>query len=157
MKQVGALILTHGIPRSGKTTWAKQQVTEHPDTIIRINRDDLRAELFGQEYFASPQKGKNETQVTELQHSLLKTALDEGKTVICDDTNLNPKIYRELVNIAQELGANIEQKYFDTPVPECFKRNEAARIAGDRYVPPFIIASMARKAYKNGHLKKIIL
>ena len=36
------IILTRGIPASGKSTWAKQEVLKDPEYSIRINRDDLR-------------------------------------------------------------------------------------------------------------------
>ena len=36
------IILTRGIPASGKSTWAKQEVLKDPEHSIRINRDDLR-------------------------------------------------------------------------------------------------------------------
>ena len=36
------IILTRGVPASGKSTWAKQEVLKDPEHSIRINRDDLR-------------------------------------------------------------------------------------------------------------------
>ena len=33
------IILTRGIPASGKSTWAKQEVIKDPEHSIRINRD----------------------------------------------------------------------------------------------------------------------
>jgi predicted kinase len=39
------MILTLGLPASGKTTWANQYVAENPNTVI-VCRDDIRAELF---------------------------------------------------------------------------------------------------------------
>lgn len=34
-----------GIPASGKSTWARQMLDEHPGMYKRINKDDLRAML----------------------------------------------------------------------------------------------------------------
>ena len=42
MKKV---ILTRGLPGSGKSTWAKQMLDEKPGHYKRINKDDLRAML----------------------------------------------------------------------------------------------------------------
>ena len=39
------LILTRGIPASGKSTWAKAWVQEDPQRRVRVNRDDLRRML----------------------------------------------------------------------------------------------------------------
>ena len=36
------IILTRGIPASGKSTWAKQKALKNPEHSVRINRDDLR-------------------------------------------------------------------------------------------------------------------
>ena len=36
------IILTRGIPASGKSTWSKQEVLKDIEHSVRINRDDLR-------------------------------------------------------------------------------------------------------------------
>ena len=36
------IILTRGIPASGKSTWAKQEVLKDPEHSIRINRDETK-------------------------------------------------------------------------------------------------------------------
>jgi predicted kinase len=36
------VILTVGIPCSGKSTWSKSEVQKDPTGTVRINRDDLR-------------------------------------------------------------------------------------------------------------------
>lgn len=44
------LILTRGLPASGKTTWAREWVDEAPlGERVRINRDDLRMMTGGGE------------------------------------------------------------------------------------------------------------
>lgn len=40
--EIRKIILTRGIPGSGKSTWARAWVEESPETRIRINYDDLR-------------------------------------------------------------------------------------------------------------------
>jgi predicted kinase len=39
---MGKLILTRGVPASGKSTWAKAWVEEDPLNRVRVNRDNLR-------------------------------------------------------------------------------------------------------------------
>lgn len=44
------IILTVGIPASGKSTWAKQWVLEDPEHRIRFNQDDIR-NMFGKYWY----------------------------------------------------------------------------------------------------------
>jgi len=44
MKKV---ILTKGLPASGKTTWAKKVLKDNPGAYKRINKDELRLMLDG--------------------------------------------------------------------------------------------------------------
>ena len=36
------IILTRGLPASGKSTWSKEQVAKSNGKIKRVNKDDLR-------------------------------------------------------------------------------------------------------------------
>ena len=37
------LFITRGLPASGKSTWAREQLAKAPlGTVVRLNRDDLR-------------------------------------------------------------------------------------------------------------------
>ena len=36
------LIITRGLPASGKSTWAKQWVLEDTENRVRINQDDIK-------------------------------------------------------------------------------------------------------------------
>lgn len=44
-KKMSKLIITRGLPASGKSTWAKQWVLEDPEHRVRINQDDIRLML----------------------------------------------------------------------------------------------------------------
>ena len=78
-----------GLPASGKSTWAKT-TAEHEQVKI-INKDLLRLMLD-----AGKHTGKSEGFVLKVRDMLIEAALDEGKSVIVDDTNLNP-IHEERV------------------------------------------------------------
>lgn len=41
------LRITRGYPSSGKTTYARNWVAEDPEHRVRVNRDDLRWNLYG--------------------------------------------------------------------------------------------------------------
>jgi len=90
------LILTRGVPASGKTTWAKQYAKDY--NFVRVNRDELRKEL-------SVRHGQNEPLVTKIQHSRVKELLRNDISVIVDDTNLTARFVKEWLKLAAEQNA----------------------------------------------------
>lgn len=152
------LILTHGLPGSGKSTWAEKQVAEDPENRIRVNRDDLRTELFGEKYHSGNFPKKSESQVSAEQEKRIKAGLAKGKKVYVDDTNLNGKTVERLAIMARQYGAKISQKHFNVPVEECKRRNQARAAAGGRLVPDFVIDRMAKFAYDDeGEIKDFVI
>lgn len=109
------LLALKGLPGSGKTTFAKQLVD---DGWVRVNKDDLRKMLHNSVFSKS-----NEAFVLSLRDEIIIRALVNGKNVVVDDTNLDPKHRVQFESIAQEFLADYEEKFFDTPVEECIKRN----------------------------------
>lgn len=124
------MILTRGIPGSGKTSWAKDQ-----EGFIRINRDDIRAMLFSVILYSRDQ----EEQVTVIQHGAIKAALKAGQNIIVDDTNLNNKFVRQLMKIAQAYGAEVEFKDFTyVPLEVCIRRDASRdRVVGAEVITKF--------------------
>ena len=87
------IILTRGIPASGKSTWAKQEVLKDPEHSVRINRDDLR-NMSGQYWVPA-----RENYIIACRNQLLNLAICIGfDTIILDGMNLNPKDF-EYVSI----------------------------------------------------------
>lgn len=137
------LLVCRGYSSSGKTTYAKNWLDSDPDNRLRTNRDDLRESLFNQEGVLSQDK---EGIITSVQRSVAKKALQNGKDVICDDTNLVRKYAVEWANLAQEVGAEFEVIDFKTPLQECLRRNlERASIYGGRFVPEDAIRKQASR------------
>lgn len=113
-----------GLPASGKSTWSKSMLNEHPGVYKRINKDDLRA-MLDNTYWSSG----NEQFVQKIRDMLIIEALKEGKHVIVDDTNLDPKheirireIVRAYMNETAE-QVKVEIKDFDASLEECIKRD----------------------------------
>ena len=80
------IILTRGIPASGKSTWAKQEVLKDPEHSVRINRDDLR-NMCGKYCVLAREK-----YILSCRNLLLNTAIYMNfNTIIIDDINLNPR------------------------------------------------------------------
>lgn len=133
------LIMLKGLPASGKSTYAKNLASKG---YIRVNKDDLRAMLHNGKW-----SGKNEKQVLAIRDAIIVTSLSDGKSVVVDDTNLDPKHEQTLANIAKEYKASFETMRFDTDVEECIKRDLArANSVGERVIRRMYQKYMATKA-----------
>lgn len=120
------VIITIGLQASGKTTWAKEQVDQGQGKIINICKDDLRAMIHN---FKS--SSGREDFILEIRDQIIYKSLEEGKTVIVSDTNLNPKheqAIRDLVlryNKAYNKNILFEIKDFrNVPLNICIERDQ---------------------------------
>ena len=112
------LIITRGLPGSGKSTWAEAQVVANPQ-MVRVNRDSLRAMMNG-----TRNNAKTEKLIANARDALIRTTLSTGRSVIVDDTNLVPSTVERLREIAQEFKASFEvQDFTDVPVQVCIERD----------------------------------
>jgi len=73
------IIMTRGLPGSGKTTWAKKLIANNPGVYKRVNKDDLRNLMD-----AGHWTGANERFVLKTRDIIVREALIEGKHVIDD-------------------------------------------------------------------------
>jgi predicted kinase len=120
------LILTRGLPASGKSTYARKLVAENT-TTVRLNRDDFRQMLFGKAVLDT----QGETMVTVAQHGAVENALKAGFDVIVDDTNFFARGVKSLMTIAAKYDAEVEFKDFtDVPLHECILRDAGRRDSG---------------------------
>lgn len=103
-KRRPTLIVTRGLPASGKSTAAIAWVQANPDWRTRINRDDLRDMAHGRRLGT----GAQEAIVSGIQHSGARTALAHGTDVIADDTNLTNGAVNAWARIAEEMDADFE-------------------------------------------------
>lgn len=135
------LIITRGLPGSGKTAKARAYVAESPLTRARVNRDDLRAQLFG----GWTGEHAHEEAVTAAQHAAVSALLRKGLDVVVDDTNLVAKHARALRALATAAGAGFEVwDLTDVPLGTCLERN-MGRFDTPAFVPPEVILSMHAK------------
>ena len=117
------IIMTKGLPASGKSTWAKDQVAMHD--YVRCNKDDLRAMLHDGHW-----SKQNEKFTVEIRDAIVASALARGKTVIVDDTNFAPVHENQLRRLADLAGAGFEVKDFTgVPLQVCLDR-DADRTVG---------------------------
>lgn len=151
------LTIYHGLPGSGKSTIAEKQIEENKHYSERVNRDDIRTELFGEEYHKRGPNKKAEAEVTKVQNERFEKIFKKNGNAISDDTNLNPKTLQSLMKIAKEHKAEIEQIYVETSPEEAKRRNRLRGESGGRFVPENVIDSMARGAFsKDGRIKDFI-
>lgn len=128
------LIMTKGLPASGKSTWAKKQVQASNGKIKRVNKDDLRAMIDDSLWSKT-----NEKNILAIRDLIVKHYLSRGFTVIVDDTNLSLNHEDDLRKIAEEQGADFEvESFLDVPLATCILRN-AQRV---NPVPEHAIKSM---------------
>lgn len=114
------IIFLKGLPGSGKSTWARQYLLDHPGTV-RANKDELRAMLHSSVY----SKGR-ENFVLSVRDFVIDKALGEGHDAICDDTNFSRRHLARMEEIAAGHGAIVEIKDFtDVPLEICIARDLA--------------------------------
>jgi predicted kinase len=113
------LIATVGLPGSGKSTWAKEQVRLYPSVYKRVNRDSLREML--DPVFTK----QNEKIITQFRDFAIKCVLDSGFSVIVDDTNLSSQVRHHLQDLACLNSAEyVEQDFTKVPLDLCIKRDK---------------------------------
>jgi predicted kinase len=113
---VTRLLITRGLPASGKTTFARKL----QPGVVRVNRDDIRRMLHGGRLFTQWAEG----QVTHVQRASVEALLRAHADVIVDDTNLRNKTVREWAELAARFGATFEVHDFtDVPLAECLRRD----------------------------------
>jgi len=133
------LIMTKGLPASGKSTWAKQYVKDHPD-FMRVNKDELR-----QMVHAGVWSKSNEQEIIKIRDRIIVSALASKKSIIVDDTNFHPAHQGAFEKYAKEFGAEFEIKDFtDVPLDECIKRDQNR----PNYVGEKVIRQMWRQYLK---------
>ena len=134
------LVITRGLPASGKTTWARGWASQ--SERVRLSRDDLRETLFAVQGVGTSQQ---EATISDLLHAQTRGYLNNGISVVIDATNLRLRHAREYATIAHETGANFRVEEFDTPVDRCIERDHRRHNQGGRHVGEQVIRDMAER------------
>ena len=127
----GFVVLTIGLPGSGKTTWYKRRgVTPLSSDMLRtILFDDITEQRYQGLVFAT------------LRSLLRARLIAKMPWNYVDATNLSAHERRQWIKMAQSFGYEVQAVYFDVPLEVCLERN-AQR---DRPVSEEAMQRMAEK------------
>ncbi len=112
------VILTKGLPGSGKSTWAKEQMHQCPGCYKRVNKDDIRGMLDDGVY--SPE---NEELVRNVRDAAILLAMHAGYVVIVDDTNINPTHVQQIQALVLGQAEAEIQDFTNVPLEVCIERD----------------------------------
>ncbi len=130
------LILTQGLPASGKSTKAAE-IMKTDGNCVRINKDLLRKMLHDGKW-----SGKNEGLTRDASMMLARQFLRIGKKVIIDDTNLNEGTVESWKNLSTTEGATLEIIDMETSMEECIKRDQGRQDeVGEAVIKQMALAS----------------
>ncbi len=122
------LYYTRGFPGSGKSTLAKKMVKEYPGTLVRVNRDDIRAEQPGWKRGVFDKE--IEKKAVAVRDGRMREALEKKISCINDDTNLSETHARHWAAMAKKYGAKLVcLDFIDpdspnfVPIDKCIKQD----------------------------------
>ena len=138
------ILILRGLPASGKSTFCRE-LLQKESNWKRVNKDTLRECMDYSKW--SPE---NETFINNIQKFIITASLKKGYNVVCDNTNLSSKAYKEIYDIAKEIGdIEVEEKIFEEDLLTCLSR-DAFRTAS---VGKDVITNMYNKYLKKGYPK----
>src|SRR5215211_6182729 len=100
------LVIFVGLQASGKSTFFHER--------FAATHEHVSKDLF-----------RNNRNPNRRQAQLIEDALEEGRSVVVDNTNPTLEDRRALIELGGEYAARIVGYYFDASVRECLRRNEA--------------------------------
>lgn len=134
------LILTHGIPGSGKSTFVSNHFGWRDTNIICP--DDIRDEFQSQK---SSWGDKFEYKIWKIVEERLIESLKNNRVTIIDATFISRKAILKHYKIAQQVDPRINFTiidFSDMLLEDCLKNNLHRKETGGRFVPEDVIINM---------------
>lgn len=116
---MSTLLMMKGLPKSGKTTYAKKWASEKHNRI-RVSWTEL-LQMMGKEF-----RKERQTIAFDGALRMMMNALRQDMDVVLDECNLHGSEWGLFYAKAKLLGAHVEWHTMHTPLDECLKRNEEA-------------------------------
>jgi predicted kinase len=143
----GYVVLTIGLPGSGKTTWFKRR------GVTPLSSDMLRSILFD-----DITEQRYQGLVFSTLRSLLRARLiAKMPWNYVDATNLSPHERRQWIKMAKSFGYDVQAVFFDVPLEICMERNRKR----ERTVSDEVMQKMADRLrppnFKEGFSKIIVV
>lgn len=133
--------LCYGLPASGKSTWAKEEVKLSEGKIVRVNMDDIRAML------ALPYSKDAEAVALKVQDQAILSAIKAGKDVIVDNTHIEQNMPKRIKQLFDGDVLFKVKDFTSISVATCVSRDEVrpphSKVGED------IIRRMAGRLSKN--------
>lgn len=134
--------ITIGLPASGKSTWAREYISQNPNTV-RINNDEIRNgyyEAAGNRNWSAAV----EDYVRKSREEAVRYNAQHQRDIIVDNTHLNTKTLRQITELCKSLGYEVETVDFrHVPLEECIQRDAARK--GHEHVGEAVIRRMYNK------------
>jgi predicted kinase len=125
------VVLTIGLPGSGKTTWFKRR------GVTPLSSDMLRSLLFDD---ITEQRYQN--LVFSTLRSLLRARLiAKMPWNYVDATNLSPRERKQWIGMARSFGYEVQAVFFDVPLEVCLERNKRR----ERVVSEEVMRNMSQR------------
>ncbi len=121
------LLMTIGLPRSGKTTWVKRN--RNPEDVV-VSGDEIRKIVYGQRFWED-----GETLMLAISSLFMRMLMEQGKIIIVDECNVTRKCREPILEMAKRYGYYAIGAIFPTPKEECLRR---ADITNDDIIKPVI-------------------
>jgi len=130
-KSKGAVVLSIGLPGSGKSTWFKRH------NILPLSSDMVRILLFDD----VTEQRYQDLVFSTLRSMLRARLLSKRPWNYVDATNLSPHERRSWIKLAHDFGYEAHAVFFDVPPEVCIERNRRR----ERNVPEDVMLRMASK------------
>jgi predicted kinase len=127
----GAVVLSIGLPGSGKSTWFKRH------NILPLSSDMVRILLFDD----VTEQRYQDLVFSTLRSMLRARLLARRPSNYLDATNLSPHERRSWIKLAHDFGYEVHAVFFDVPPEVCMERNRRR----ERNVPEDVMERMAAK------------